>query len=342
MKKMTFLLLGLFLMLGTASAAIYNNLYVVGNACDAGWDMARALEMTQVSDGVFTWTGNLLHKDAGDNGQIRFKFLVARDWHPSLTSRTDVLGHTVISSGVEYDLNVRYHENDGEDNAFQVAETGIYTVIINLNVMKMTCAKEGDVQVEEPEIDELYIVGSGTNENGEWDYTNPIEMTQVGEGEFLWTGFLYNTENGREFKFLNRKETWDKTINPIGIDTEFEINVDYNLNFRPYESTPNDYKFLVPATGEYTVSVDLIKMKMHITAEDDGNNLVVGTLELPFEIVAANGVIDIIATNNSMIQSIKLFDLSGRSIKGKNLSTGIYILKVKCNNEEYIQKIMMK
>ena len=59
-------------------------LYVVGDACAAGWSPNDALEMTKVGDGQFTWTGELLDK----TGDRRFKFLVGRGWDPCLAPQS--------------------------------------------------------------------------------------------------------------------------------------------------------------------------------------------------------------------------------------------------------------
>ena len=78
MKKITFLIACLLAVFGMSAINHYDNLYVVGDACAAGWSPDDALEMTKVGDGQFTWTGELLDK----TGDRRFKFLVGRGWDP--------------------------------------------------------------------------------------------------------------------------------------------------------------------------------------------------------------------------------------------------------------------
>lgn len=449
MKKMSLLLLSMFLGLVSMSAASYENLYIVGNGCDAGWDPDKAMELTNEGNGYFSWTGVL---KGGDD--LRFKFLVARGWDPSLTCRFDVPGHLVITSGEEVDL---YVYTGGYDNAFQVPETGEYTISINLNDMKMTCTLGAPVE-EKPNPDQLYIAGSGTNPEGNWDHENPIEMTKVRGGVFTWTGNLYDnaalgpdknefkfintkgtwaysitpdddyefivdaeyelffrdpadkkfkiatggiytiqvdlnemivrilegaveekpdlsqlyivgnateagwsnenaigmtyvsegvftwtgdlsTENGNEFKFLNLPGVWSNTVNPLDGDITFQINTDYSLNYRPYESSPNDYKFLVTTAGTYTIDVNMNTMKMRIT---EGTTGLAGIYILPFEIIIENGSVNISSADASLIQSVKVVDLTGKKLSGKNLSTGIYILKAVYGDKEYIKKIMVK
>ena len=55
MKKITFLIACLLAVFGMSAINHYDNLYVVGDACAAGWSPDDALEMTKVGDGQFTW-----------------------------------------------------------------------------------------------------------------------------------------------------------------------------------------------------------------------------------------------------------------------------------------------
>ena len=267
MKKITLLLFGALLALNFVSAEVpYQNLYVVGNGCDAGWDPGKALEMTQTNSGVFTWTGNL-YKPAND--QERFKFIVARDWHPSITCRLDVNSHLMVSSGVENDIFVRPDSDTGYDNAFQVPENGVYTIVVNLNTMKMICTLEDNIDIPTPDLYSLYISGSALNPDGTWDYDNPTEMTILGAGIFVWTGNLYNNPTGNQFKFRNLNDSWDKTICAMADNTPVSTG-EFGLNFRPLESSPNDYKFIVTIPGEYTINVNLNTMKMTCTQNTAG------------------------------------------------------------------------
>ncbi len=452
MKKMTFLLLGLFLVLGFTSAASYDNLYLTGNATDVGWT-PNGIPLTKVEDGIFAWTGTLKGKDTGDNGQVRFKFLVKNDWSPSITCRFDVPGHLVLTLGEETDI---YEFTGGpNDNAFQVAETGVYTLHVNLNTMKMTCALDGPAPIN---LNQLYMVGSGTNEEGNWDKDNPVEMTKVTKGIFIWSGELYNTngnemkflnvkgvwsntvnpldgdlefmldtdydlnyrplessendfkfkvtttdvytikvnlntmkmriergntinnpdlsvlyiagsgtdagwdneqaiemdrtamgeftwsgnlytDNGGQFKFQNVKGIWSNSINPLDNDINFEINTDYDLNYRPYESSPNDFKFGVTTPGVYTIKVNLNTMKMRVIPFGSGiEDIVIA----PFKVITTDSTIEVVAEVNNKIQSVTLFDICGKGISGKNVSNGVYVLKVKYDGKDYIQKVMVK
>lgn len=116
---------------------------MVGNACSAGWNPDGALVMVQESENIFTWSGPL-KKDNGN--QERFKLLTARSWTTSLTCNLEKAGHQIITSGGEYDLYIKLETDSKPDNAFQVAETGIYTIEVNTSSMKMKCTKIADYE----------------------------------------------------------------------------------------------------------------------------------------------------------------------------------------------------
>lgn len=160
MRNVTFLILMCFLSFFTPAYAVYDNLYLVGNATEAGWNPDAAIPMERSEAGVFSWTGTLTDYSVD---QARFKFLVANRWEPSITCRCDVLGHLLVEPGVEYDLYERPTANDGYDNAFQVAVTGVYTLEVNLNTMKMVCTKQDETEREN------------------WEYVRP-EIGADGEG----------------------------------------------------------------------------------------------------------------------------------------------------------------
>lgn len=332
MKRFSFLIIGMLFTWAFSFAADYEKLYIVGNATSVGWDNTNAIEMQAEGDGIFTWSGPLTDNS---NDQARFKFLVSKEWNPSLTCRMDVDEHLVITSGQEYDLYEREEHDTRPDNAFQAPENGVYSIRIDINTMKMICTKVGED--ENMELTQLYLIGSATEVG--WVNDNPLEMESTSEGVFTWTGTL-SAEDGNEFKFLNRKNTWNKTINPKNADTPVSVDNEYELQFRPYETSPDDFKFQVTTTGEYTITVNLNEMKMSIKeTQVDGirNNMV-----NPFEVVIKNRVVEVTSQDNATIQSVELFDITGKNVINNNISTGLYIVKVKCDNADFVQKIMVR
>ncbi|MDR1683206.1 MAG: SusF/SusE family outer membrane protein [Candidatus Symbiothrix sp.] len=243
MKKSFFLLIGLLSMLNIY-AYDAANLYLVGNATLATWDPDKALEMEQVETNVFTWTGVLMD----NTNDARFKFLVVRDWNPSITCQITTPGHQIINPGEDYDL---YEQTGGEDNAFQVTKTGIYTVNVNLNTLKMSI-EFTDLPLPES----LRIIGNAIDT--EWDLGSAPEMTEIAEGIFLWRGALYSTG---EFKFIT-EHGWNNTLNAVDGDKELETGKRYALSYRLLESDFGDSKFKVTESGNYMIVVDFNAMKL--------------------------------------------------------------------------------
>lgn len=348
MKRTTFFVLLLISFLGL-NAASYENLYVVGNASEAGWDPDKAIAMTPgETPGTFNWTGTLLD-NTGDNGQRRFKFLVQRGWNPSITCRfNEGDGHQLITSGETYQLYERAENASGPDVAFQVSEDGIYTINIDLNTMQMTCTKTGSTEDPTINLMQLYLVGSATEAG--WDPNAAIAMDIQSEGVFTWTGNL-STANGNEFKFLNELGTWHKTIVAVGSNIEFLTNTEYNLNFRPKESSPDDYKFIVTTPGVYTIHADLNSMKIIINSDKEAGLKSIYDSNAPFKVSVNHGIVSIYSLET--MADVEIFDLAGKTMqKSKNiqsnystpssLNKGVYILKVRSDSRVYSSSIIIR
>jgi hypothetical protein len=174
-------------------------------------------------------------------------------------------------------------------------------------------------------------------------------MTKLEEGIFTWTGEL-STEQGDEFKFLNEKDTWDKTINAVEENTAFVVGQQYDLHFRPFESSPNDFKFKLTTVGSYTITVDLNSMKMTVT---EGENSGIDNVNINLsDNIWIHGNSIIVQPNGESISNVGLYDTVGRCLHlitnvnhsvvlGENLIGGVYIVKVKYDKQELTQKIMI-
>lgn len=106
-------------------------LYIVGDATETAWDLGRADELHRIDEGVFEWTGRLY-------GGKEFKFMNSRDgWHKHIVATK--AGVEVMKGG-EYllDFYADWGLDGNKDCKFHVAETGDYTVIVDLNSMRMT------------------------------------------------------------------------------------------------------------------------------------------------------------------------------------------------------------
>ena len=134
------------------------------------WDNAtNAQEMTKVSDGVFSWTG--------DCGPWQFKFLTARnvpDDYGTGYSRDEnasdywTMKPTVGGDDATFELN---HDSQTAGN---------FTITANLNTMKVSYVRNAT-----PLPEHLFVYAWAWT-----DATNAKEMTALGDGKFTWSGVL--------------------------------------------------------------------------------------------------------------------------------------------------------
>lgn len=343
MKKITFLIACLLAVFGMSAINHYDNLYVVGDACAAGWSPNDALEMTKVGDGQFTWTGELLDK----TGDRRFKFLVGRGWDPCLAPNPDVPDHEVVTPGVPARLYDK-GEHGGYDTSFQVEETGVYTITIDLNTVKM--------EVTKIDYDHLYLIGSAMKgEPGAWKTEDGVEMTRVSEGVFTWNGFLYakNSEGGdTEFKFINQliAGNWE---NSFVFDQTQEGNKlitlgeTYTISY--FTAGNYDNKFTVPSDGYYKLTVDLNALTLLVEQGEPTAIEEVSATVKP--VVTVSGSTIQVLANGAVVDDVMVFDLLGNCVASTATDSdcsfdmahgGVYVVRINCGNAVYSNKVIVK
>lgn len=252
MKKFSLLLIAL-LSLQMASAVIYNQLWVVGNATSVGWNPSSNLEMEKIGDGIFTWTGPLLDNSSDSR---RFKFLTTKgQWHPSVSCRYDVPGHLVIQSGVAYDLYERPTGNEGNDNSFQVSENGTYRIDVDLNTMKMTCTKtEGETP---PDLEKLFTRETlSTTVGGTLNYRKLAPESIVTDGKYPLVIFLHGagergTDNAKQLAY--GAELFVKDANRKAYPAYVLFPQCPDAGFWPFDNQPSSYD-ATTFPADYTIS----------------------------------------------------------------------------------------
>ena len=101
-----------------------NELYVLGDACDAGWSINDMVAFTKNGD-IFTWEGNLKA-----SGEFRFPLQkVPNQWWPCL-----------VMGNAEGTLKVA--NSDGENNPLHVAADGNYQIVVNAAALTYTITKK--------------------------------------------------------------------------------------------------------------------------------------------------------------------------------------------------------
>lgn len=281
MKKIVLFTISVIMSISLFGAK-YDHLYIVGSACEIGWDAGAALEMTAEADGIFKWDGILYGKDTDVKEKMRFKFLAERGrWDPGYTCEyINSTTHTLV----ELDKSIQIYEYegnlpDGHDNAFQVAETARYNITVDLNANTMVVKRTGDAEnpPSEPTLyDHLYVVGSGCDAG--WSTTDALEMTPDVEGVFKWEGNLYSKdydENGNaRFKFLTSRNGWAPRYT-----CEYELSSAHTL-VTPDETMPiyeyrgnlpngHDNAFQIAETAKYRITIDLNVNTMLVTRLGD-------------------------------------------------------------------------
>lgn len=160
MKK-TIYIIGLLGLIANGLAAANNDnsielsqLYIVGDATPKGWDLGQAEAMRPIDMGVFEWTGQL-------TANKEFKFMNTNDsWRKHIVAEKENL---TVQKDLSYNLNFYATWTlDGKyDLKFRVADTGLYTVYVDLNAMMLRIT-DPVIPAEWPE--KFYITGSSVDD----------------------------------------------------------------------------------------------------------------------------------------------------------------------------------
>ncbi len=170
MKKiislLTVFLCSLSAFAGMSNSIEYTQLYIVGTAVKAGWNIG-ATPMDRLDSGVFTWTGTLT---AGEP----FKFMNSNDgWHKHVvaTSRNELIKVGEIH---HLDFYANWQLPDMLDNKFRVDKTGEYVITVDLRSMSI-CLGNPEAAPVYP--DKYYVTGSALD-------NQVIELSKIENFEF--------------------------------------------------------------------------------------------------------------------------------------------------------------
>jgi hypothetical protein len=197
-------------------------LYMIGAAIK-GWDLAQAVEMERLSDGVFKATTSFT---AGET----FRFFTKPDWSAG------TINYPYFADGSVDPL----FENagDGDSNFKFVGETGDYTITVDLNELTVVMETPGD---PEP----IYMIGDAT---GGWDLTFAVEVPGTGTSTYET---IADFTNGGKFRFFTAPDWNAQQYNWAYFEGG---NVDDGLQ----NGADSDGNFLFAgASGSYKITVDL-------------------------------------------------------------------------------------
>lgn len=211
---------------------VSTTLYIIGDASPKGWDASNAIELTPQSDPTqFVYQGSLL---AGS-----FKFITQKgQFLPSYNKGAD-------------DTKIVFRNDDTmPDDKFNITESGVYKVVVNLLDLSITFGK-----VDLPPYNEIYMVGSAAP-NG-WDIANATKLTQNATNPFVFT--YQGVMQAGEFKFpVNRNSDWGQDMFMKKSDTEMYLH---------QGGTSGDDKWSITKKGFYTITLNLLDNSIIIQRE---------------------------------------------------------------------------
>lgn len=211
--------------------AVYENLYIIGDATSGGWALENAGKMEEISDGVYKWSGQL--------GTGEFRFVVSTAGYAP--------GYWKANDAPE-DMGIIFSDallGGDDDRTFTITEAGGYIITADTENLVVTIDRG---------IEHLYMIGGATP--GGWELSARTEMDKTGDWTFSWTGELKADTDG--FKFITSDDWWPGYVN------------DGSGNLAYYPSDPGsaaDLKFTVDETAVYKVDADLNAMTLKVNKQ---------------------------------------------------------------------------
>lgn len=174
--------------------------WLLGSACNFGWDLGNMEEIpaTDESGKIRRYKGILFRADEQTPGEL--KIALRKNGYFEIPYLRPSADKTPVGEG-EFVL-WQYGEN-GNDDKWTVEQTGIYTVTLDYENMRINFEKSS---VELPWY-RIWIVGNATPRG--WDNPFPLRLRYDGENEkdgiFIYEGSL----SEGEFKFPLKEKDWD-------------------------------------------------------------------------------------------------------------------------------------
>lgn len=224
-----------------------NSLYMVGDACPAGWDINNALEMKQddINKFQFTWTGQL------SAGELKFPLERASDWS------CDFIMAASESQSITDPKATKRNQPDTKWKVLS-GEAGKYKITVDTYNMTVTFEKQKEASVpSDLPYKNIWAWGSATSNNWDFPFKLPFEYdTTAKKGTFV----LETTLKAGELKFpLANKNTDDcDYFRPKNVDSEGFATIQ-ETNMQVLGRDP-DYKWKVSASeaGDYKIIINVI------------------------------------------------------------------------------------
>lgn len=231
---------------------MYEPLYLVGDAAPSGWNLRKAVQMTNVTPSRLTWTGVL---NAGElkfacnapSGLFEDPFYQAEADHMTAEGTTATWFNNTADTELDYKWYVEY--------------AGIYTIDIDLDAATVTFTFDGGL--DDLPYQNVYIVGSAMPCG--WDIGSPETMTYdfmaAEKGTFTWTG----TVTDGELKFsLDKDPSWGGEW-IMAPEAGASITPVCTGVYSPNGSPDNKWVVKYSESGEYTITVNVYTYQVTFT-----------------------------------------------------------------------------
>lgn len=220
------------------------NMYIIGDATQAEWDLAKAQPMIKSADGKTF--GMTVHLEAGK----QFKFVNGKDYNTNYSYYAEYKNFEFKSGYNSANLLVSKSTVAYSDYKFTVSETGDYYITLDLNNMRIYVNKAAKLY------DKLYVIGSATQ--AEWDLTKAIPLTKSENG-FEYSGTCLIISDGtKEFKFMT-----DNTADKLNQDQFVKGATENDIVKR--SGADNKWVFSKEQSGNYKITVNLNTMRVTFT-----------------------------------------------------------------------------
>lgn len=216
-------------------------LYMIGDATPGGWFVESATPMRQGNSDAdrFIWSGVL------NKGEFKL-----------LTTNTAWLPCFVRDWEEPTLMHYRETDDDYPDHKWTIDKTGRY--MVDANIRDLTISIQTAT---------IYMIGNATS--GGWYIENATPMNADADDpdHFTWTGTL----NQGEFKLLSDTHDWYPCYVRDWDDPT-------KMHLRGSENDYFDYKWNIPANGEYAIDVHLDRLTITITSQAEVANAVADPL----------------------------------------------------------------
>ena len=238
----------------TVTTSAPTELYMVGGAFDTSWNLDNAAKLSPVSPGVYEATNIILKFGALVDGK-GIKFLLSKtDWMPIYGQDKDLTEFGKVKLITEGDSQF-YPLANGYTNA-------IYTVRLDINEMKLTLTKTGDVAPDTDFTKSIFMLGDATPFG--WTFNKDNLMTDKGNGVYEYASVHLSGEESKGFKFFVGLDSWSNyygRLDPTNKEPYWTIKL-------RGDSEPDAQYYLFEAglkSGTYKVQLDNKLMTIALT-----------------------------------------------------------------------------